>query len=131
MAHGERRPYEDFRNHVRMQANTVLYHRGKLKTQVNSVETALGPQGSAAETMSLAGGGVEDAVMAVMRRFGLKGGGKGGGKFGGGGAGCRLPGRPRRQRLPQHLRWQRGTSQTQVGHIAFALRFPPRPHLRP
>ena len=37
-------PYEDFRNHVRMQANTVLYHRGKLKTQVNSVEAPLGPR---------------------------------------------------------------------------------------
>ena len=28
--------YEQFRNHIRTQVNSVLYHRGKLKSQVNN-----------------------------------------------------------------------------------------------
>ncbi len=33
--------YEEFRDHVRAQANHVLYHRGKLKSQINNLEQVL------------------------------------------------------------------------------------------
>ncbi len=32
--------YEEFRDHVRAQTNHVLFHRGKLKSQINSVDQA-------------------------------------------------------------------------------------------
>ena len=35
-------PYETFRNHVKMQANSVLYHRGKLRGQMNVVNDQAG-----------------------------------------------------------------------------------------
>ena len=67
--------YEEFRDHVKAQANHVLYHRGKLKGQVNSVVT---PQSQPEPDKPNADEDqMDNLVAAIYKRMG-KGGGKGG-----------------------------------------------------
>ena len=66
--------YEEFRDHVKAQANYVLFHRGKLKGQINSVVTPPEPEKPADDEDQME----ERIVAAIFKRMG-KGGGKGGG----------------------------------------------------
>ncbi|MDP6215272.1 MAG: hypothetical protein QGI41_10080, partial [Acidimicrobiales bacterium] len=75
--------YEKFRNHVRVQANHVLYHRGKLRGQVNAVDATThdshtsspgppGPRegpGLANHGMANVEGDLEQMLLAIVRRL--------------------------------------------------------------
>ncbi len=63
--------YEAFRNHVKMQANSVLYHRGKLRGQVNAVE---GEQNRSVELNERINGlgDTEELLGAIMRKLGMQ-----------------------------------------------------------
>ncbi len=58
--------YDSFRNHVRMQANSVLYHRGKLKTQVNAVDI------EQHATLENSKDSAEEMLNALMKKFDLQ-----------------------------------------------------------
>ena len=92
--------YEEFRDHVRAQTNHVLFHRGKLKSQINSVDQAeqdvsllgprarglcpepLGPRGEdhdgpgvfGVEPPPAYGDDLDHLVGAIMRRMNGRGG---------------------------------------------------------
>ena len=59
--------YEEFRDHIKVQANHVLYHRGKFKGQINSVEQGAAPQEYGDEQ-------VDGIIAAIQKRMGSGGG---------------------------------------------------------
>ena len=66
--------YEEFRDHIKMQTNSILYHRGKLKSQINAVELPeAGDENGKAPSED---DQIELLAAAVYKRMG-KGGGKG------------------------------------------------------
>ncbi len=82
--------YEDFRNHVRSTASTILFQRGKFKSPVQHVEDHNAPHPSDGD-IPANGHGLQQEIFAVLNKFfGGKGGGRGQGGPGAGGGG---PGR--------------------------------------
>ena len=78
--------YTEFKNEIRATANTLLYHRGKIKSGINAVVGGQQPQPAQGEQEPGTQDGAfsrmnpdeqYDAVMAFFK--GMKGGGKGGG----------------------------------------------------
>ncbi len=56
--------FVDFQNHVKATANTILFHRGKLPSSINAVET--GPSGNTSNI----GNSIEDVIGALMKKLG-------------------------------------------------------------
>ncbi len=64
-------PYEAFRNHVRMQANSVLYHRGKLRGQLNAVDDEPVKWSEMIQKIDYDGDDREELLGAIMRKLGM------------------------------------------------------------